>query len=162
MVERALEGLSWAEAEFVREYLRTGGDSGAARARAGAKLDPRRHAVVRAAIRQALRAAVEEAGIEARRVVAEVAAVALAPVGDPEVKTREKLRALELLGRHLRIFDERVRIDYEGKEEVRLSLSSLSDSELEQLESVARRVRLPNSNGAGNGVPDHTREPAGS
>lgn len=136
------EGLSYAEAVFVREYLATG-DSAAAQARSGYKLDPLRRPVVLRAIREAKRSAALELGVEAKRIVAELAGIAFADVADGLVPLRSKLEALTLLGKHLRLFDERVKVTWEGKLEAQLSLSNLSDEDLRDLERISARARIP-------------------
>ena len=47
-------------------------------------------------------------------VVQELAGIAFVPVADSVVKVRDKLRALELLGKHLGMFTDRVQMEVHG------------------------------------------------
>jgi len=50
-------------------------------------------------------------GVNADRVIAELAKIAFTGIADEEIKACDKIKALEQLGRHLGLFNDRLRID---------------------------------------------------
>ena len=65
---------------------------------------------VQAAITQAKQAREQRTQITADLVLREVASIALAPLGDEVVKTTDKLKALELAGKHLAMWTDKKQV----------------------------------------------------
>lgn len=142
--ERELfEGLSVREARFVHEYLSNGGNTGKALVAAGYSRqtqNPMFKPHVRRACREWFRKYAEEQGVTAQRVIAETAMIAFAPVDDPNITVKDKLRALEYLGKHYQLFNDRIDLTLRNQWQVEVRLESLSDGELAELERISGKA----------------------
>lgn len=143
------DGLTPKQRRFVDEYL-IDLNAGAAALRAGfsartaARQGSHLRANPRVAAEIARRQAVlrNESEVTVERILAELASIAMAPLGDRNVKASDKHAALVSYGKHLGMFVERHRV--EGRLEV---VGQLTDEQLERIAATA--LTQPGSGGAG-------------
>jgi len=140
-----LGGFSPRQLRFVHAFVANGGIVGEALAEAGypaSAPNPMRYPHVRDRVRDLFRKYSRQKGVEARAIIAELASVAFAPIGDPDISTRDKIRALELLGKNQALFTEKIELTGKVKWEHEVDLKQLSDDELRGLEAVMAKVRV--------------------
>jgi hypothetical protein len=154
----ALGGVLWHEARFIREYLSNGFNVRAAMAKAGYRVSapsPFKNERIREVLRSEFLKQAERAGIDPAAILAKLGLIALAPLDDPHVRVPEQVKALELLGKHFRLFDANVNVHVGGRVTtgVSLCLEDLTEDELLQLERIGRHRKtetpLVSTNGSG-------------
>lgn len=158
---QALGGVVWREARFIQEYLANGFNTRAAMAAAGYRpsgSSPFNNPRVREVLRAEFVKHATASGLDPAGVIAKLGLIAMAPLDDPDVRVAEQVRALELLGRHFRLFDENVNLNVSGRvhQEVEICLSDLTEEELLQLEQLGQRHRsrsVPTVSTNGSGLP---------
>jgi hypothetical protein len=140
-----MDGLSSREMIFVYAYVANGGIVGEAKREAGYRRGGRSPLVkpaVRAAIRDVTKKQLRKLGVDARDTIAELGAIAFAPLGDEAVPILAKIKALELLGKHQALFTEKIESVVRTRWEVPVNLESLTDEELSELVRLRRKVQM--------------------
>lgn len=138
-----MAGLTERQARFAAEYP-VDGDPEAAARRAGYRERTAgsvgRRLLEKEEVRAAIRAAEEDrTGITPDRVAAELASVAFREAGDgsgAELKYASKLRALELLGKHLGMFEKSGLRQPERENNLLKAIQALGEVETDDLPEV--------------------------
>jgi len=138
-------GLTVGEAKFVREYITNGNNARAAMTVAGYRKD--QHPIIgrphiKDAILRHFRDWAQEQKLTPADIIGELAMIAFAPITDTRIPIKDKMRALELLGKHLGLFTDKIDLTLRKRWEVEVSLDRLSDSELAHLEVTAHKTQL--------------------